>query len=228
MKSRLLENAYGISLAHGKDMIRRTGFLSGALLMISLAACTGGQETTAQQTDGTTTESSQVAPKIEPSQVLAQLSPSIPLYSGAHYRDDLTRRDSVMLRNQFGADAKVYTLASDDSFPQVWHYYVTYLAQYRGYQPPSPYPPENQEWRTIQVNLTQAMNDPFIPDDNLPPGDRTVILQVAETESDPRTLIRYIVQPTPASTVATTTGAAAATPGAVEAAPAAPGESEEQ
>lgn len=209
-------------------MTRRFGFLPPALFMISLVACTGGQETTAQQTDSSTSESQQVAPKVEPSEVLAQLSPSIPLYSGAHYRDDLTRRDSVMLRNQFGPNAKIYTLASDDSFPQVWHYYVTYLAQYRGYQPPSPYPPENQEWRTIQVNLSQAMQDPFIPDDNLPPGDRTVILQVAETESEPRTLIRYIVQPTPASTVATTTGAAPSSPAAADAAPAAPGESAEQ
>jgi hypothetical protein len=209
-------------------MTRRFGFLPPALFMIFLVACTGGQETTAQQTDSSTSESQQVAPKVEPSEVLAQLSPSIPLYSGAHYRDDLTRRDSVMLRNQFGPNAKIYTLASDDSFPQVWHYYVTYLAQYRGYQPPSPYPPENQEWRTIQVNLSQAMQDPFIPDDNLPPGDRTVILQVAETESEPRTLIRYIVQPTPASTVATTTGAAPSSPAAADAAPAAPGESAEQ
>lgn len=199
-------------------------------LSAMLLSCTGGQETSATTIGEDTRQQEDLQPRLDAAKVLSQISPAIPLYSGATYRDDLSRRDSVMLRNQFGPEAKIYTLASADSFPQVWHYYVTYLAQYRAYEPPAPYPPENQDWRTIQVNLSQAMRDPFIPDDKLPPGDRTIILQVTETESEPKTVIRYIVQPAPVSTVATTTGAAPSAAGAEadpSAAPAAPGEGEE-
>jgi len=201
-------------------------FLASVSLSIAIFGCTGGQETSATPITKETQQSQELQPRVDAAQVLAKISTSIPLYSGASYRDDLTRRDSVMLRNQFGQNAQIYTLASNDSFPQVWHYYVTYLAQYRAYQPPSPYPPENQDWRTIQVNLSQAMRDPFIPSDHLPPGDNTIILQVAETETEPKTLIRYIIQPTRSvAPVPSAVPAVASTPEGTP--PAAPGESDE-
>jgi hypothetical protein len=39
------------------------------------------------------------------------------------------------------------------------------------------------------------MQDPFIPGDTLKAGDKQVTLQVAETEAEPKTVIRYIVTP---------------------------------
>ena len=99
-----------------------------------------------------------------------------------------------MIRNQYGPNAEVYTLATDDSFPQVYHYYTTYLAQFRAFPAQSPYPAP-QNWRTLEVQLNQAMQDPFIPGDMLKPGDKQVTLQVAETEAEPKTVIRYVDHP---------------------------------
>ena len=99
-----------------------------------------------------------------------------------------------MYRNQYGPGTAVYTLATSDPFPEVWHYYVTYLAQYRGFTPQPPFPPENQTWRTLEIPLNQVMQDPFIPGDSLPGKDKTVSLQIAETEADPPTVIRYVVR----------------------------------
>src|SRR6266849_1799093 len=78
--------------------------------------------------------------------------------------------------------------------PQVYHSYTTYLAQFRAYPPHPPFPPQ-QNWRTLEVQLNQAMQDPFIPGDTLKPGDRQITLQVAETEAAPKTVIRYIIMP---------------------------------
>jgi hypothetical protein len=99
-----------------------------------------------------------------------------------------------MIKNQYGANAEVITLATDDSFPQVYHYYTTYLAQFRAYPPQPPFPPQ-QNWRTLEVQLNQAMQDPFIPGDTLKAQDKQVTLQVAETEAEPKTVIRYIITP---------------------------------
>ena len=128
------------------------------------------------------------------------ISPAIPIYAGAQYRDDLTRRDEVMIRNQYGPGAPVYTLATDDSYPQVFHYYTTYLGQFRAYPAKDTYPPSNKNWRTLEVQLNQAMQDPFIPGDSIDANGKQVILQIAETEAEPKTVIRYIV--TPAGTAA--------------------------
>src|SRR2546423_988114 len=92
------------------------------------------------------------------------------------------------------AGAEVFTLATDDSFPQVYHYYTTYLAQFRAYPPQPPFPPQ-QNWRTLEVQLNQAMQDPFIPGDTLKSKDKQIMLQVAETEAEPKTVIRYIITP---------------------------------
>ena len=173
--------------------------LIAAILTAGLvSACNVGQETHAAEEQVpkknpiATTETA--APQADPSKELKTISPAIPVYAGARYRDDLTRRDSVMIKNQYGANAEVITLATDDSFPQVYHYYTTYLAQFRAYPPQPPFPPQ-QNWRTLEVQLNQAMQDPFIPGDTLKSQDKQVTLQVAETEAAPKTVIRYIITP---------------------------------
>jgi hypothetical protein len=179
--------------------------------LLLLAACTGGQEGTAAEEQqpkknpihgadapGTATAAPAVADRTPE---LKSIGNAIPVYSGAKYRDDLTRRDEVMVRNQYGPQADVITLATDDSFPQVYHYYTTYLAQFRAYPPQPPYPPA-QNWRTLEVQLNQAMQDPFIPGDTLKPDARQVTLQIAETEAEPKTVIRYILTPQPVQTSA--------------------------
>ena len=168
------------------------------VLTAALCGCTGGQEGSAAeekapQKNPIATETTAPAP-LDAAKELKAISNAIPVYAGAKYRDDLTRRDSVMIKNQYGAGAEVYTLATDDSFPQVYHYYTTYLAQFRAYPTQPPYPPA-QNWRTLEVQLNQAMQDPFIPGDTLKPGDRQITLQVAETEAAPKTVIRYIIMP---------------------------------
>src|SRR5204862_2201648 len=117
-----------------------------------------------------TEAAAQAAPSVDPRQQLKSINKAIPIYAGAKYRDDLTRRDSVMVRNQYGPKAEVYTLATDDSYPQVYHYYITYLAQFRAYPAQPPYPPQ-QNWRTLEVHLNQAMQDSFIPGDTMKVGD---------------------------------------------------------
>ena len=181
--------------------------LSAALL---LAGCTGGQEGTAAEEQQpkknpiTTSNGQQTATQPQPpapvdaKKELKAISNAIPIYANAQFREDLTRRDAVMIRNQYGPKAEVYTLATDDSFPQVYHYYTTYLAQFRAYPAQPPYPPQ-QNWRTLEVHLNQAMQDPFIPGNTLKAGDKQVTLQVAETEAEPKTVIRYILTPEPIS-----------------------------
>lgn len=157
-----------------------------------LSGCTGGSETKASDKAETAGESTGQTP-VDATKAIAQINPAIPLYTGAQYREDLSHRDQVMIRNQYGEGARVYTLATDDSFPQVYHYYTTYLAQFRAFPAQDTYPPERKEWRTLEVQLNQAMQDPFIPGKALDPNGKQVTLQIAETEADPKTVIRYIV-----------------------------------
>ena len=174
---------------------------AAALSLALVSGCTGGQESSAAEEQepkknpiaATQTTAAQ-PPQVDANKELKSISPAIPVYAGARYRDDLTRRDSVMIKNQYGANAEVITLATDDSFPQVYHYYTTYLAQFRAYPPQPPFPPQ-QNWRTLEVQLNQAMQDPFIPGDTMKAQDRQVVLQVAETEAAPKTVIRYIITP---------------------------------
>ena len=176
---------------------------AASLAALLLAGCTGGQEGTAAEEQApkknpinTPTTASQPQPPapVDAKKELRAINGAIPIYANAQYREDLTRRDSVMIRGQYGPKAEVYTLATDDSYPQVYHYYTTYLAQFRAYPAQPPYPPQ-QNWRTLEVHLNQAMQDPFIPGDTIKGGDKQVTLQVAETEAEPRTVIRYIVTP---------------------------------
>ncbi|HEX8408584.1 MAG TPA: hypothetical protein VF883_06960, partial [Thermoanaerobaculia bacterium] len=101
-------------------------------------------------------------------------------------------------------------LATDDSFPQVYHYYTTYLAQFRAYPMEDRYPPEQKNWRTLEVQLNQAMQDPFIPGQELDLTGKQVTLQIAETEAEPKTVIRYIVTPAGMAPVAPAVAATAA------------------
>jgi hypothetical protein len=186
-------------------MIQRRGLTCAALALagVMLAGCTGGTEGSAAeekapQKNPIATSSgpgeSPAQPQADARQELKAINHAIPIYAGAKFRDDLTHRDAVMVRNQYGPQAEVYTLATNDSFPQVYHYYTTYLAQFRAYPARPPYPPD-QDWRTLEVQLNQAMQDPFIPGDTLKAGDKQVTLQVVETEAEPKTVIRYIVTP---------------------------------
>ena len=189
-------------------MTTRFSSAASALLLCGalLTHCTGGQEGNAAEEqapkkNGIAATSTSPQTAAQPAQVDARaalklISPAIPIYAGARYRDDLTRRDSVMIHNQYGPTAEVYTLATDDSFPQVYHYYTTYLAQFRAFPAQSPYPAP-QTWRTLEVQLNQAMQDPFIPGDMLKPDDKQVTLQVAETEAEPKTVIRYVITQKP-------------------------------
>ena len=184
--------------------------LSSAVIALTAAlamGCTGGQETTAAEEKTPAKAAESEAGGEDARNRISNISKSIPLYAGAEYRDDLTRRDAVMIQSQYGPNAQVYTLATNDSFPQVYHYYTTYLAQYRAYPSHNPYPPEQQNWRTLEVQLNQAMQDPFIPGSELK-SNQGVVLQVAETEAEPKTVIRYII--TPAAPQVATAGAARA------------------
>jgi hypothetical protein len=193
-------------------MIERAGAgLAGFLLVLGLATgCTGGQETTAAEESAPGAngiEDSDGQGSINARESLKSINAAIPVYAGARFRDDLTRRDAVTVKSRYGQDAAVYTLATNDSFPQVYHYYTTYLAQFRAFPAQNTYPAERQDWRTLEVVLNEAMQDPFIPGASLDLADRRVILQIVETEAQPRTVIRYIVAPgapqqTPDATVA--------------------------
>jgi hypothetical protein len=165
-----------------------------ALLITSLLlGCTGGSESNAAEETMPSKQAPPAPSQINARRDLGRINPAIPIYDGADFRDDLTRRDEAMIRNKFGSGARVYTLASDDSFPQVYHYYTTYLAQFRAFPATDPYPPEKQQWRTFEVSLTDAMQDPFIPGEAMDRRGKQVTLQVAETEAEPKTVIRYIV-----------------------------------
>jgi hypothetical protein len=182
----------------------RFRWAAGAAVLLSSAlltgGCTGGQESSAAEENAPPKNSAMKQeaqpPAVDASKELKGISQAIPIYAGAKFRPDLTRRDEVMIRNQYGPQSEVYTLATDDSYPQVYHYYTTYLAQFRAFPPQVPYPPERQDWRTLEVQLNQAMQDPFIPGDTIDVNGRQVLLQIAETEAEPKTVIRYIVTPT--------------------------------
>jgi hypothetical protein len=191
--------------------------LPATILALALAtACTGGSETKAADENAPAPAAVEKQAAVDAAKAITTINPSIPLYEGAAYRDDLTRRDEVMIRNRYGAEARVYTMATDDSYPQVYHYYTTYLAQFRGFPSRDTYPSETEQWRKFEVLLNQAMQDSFIPGQSLDLNGQQVTLQIAETEAEPKTVIRYIVTPRPAvpapAPVATASNGAPAAP----------------
>src|SRR2546423_1186821 len=113
-------------------MIQRWGLTCAALGLTAalLAGCTGGTEGSAAEEKAPSknpivTSSAPAAPQAQPQtdarQELKAINRAIPIYAGAKFREDLTHRDAVMVRSQYGPQAEVYTLATDDSFPQVYH-----------------------------------------------------------------------------------------------------------
>jgi hypothetical protein len=169
---------------------------AAVLVLFTAIGCTGGSETKAADDSTPASPQAEAAQaNVDAAKAIITINPAIPLYEGAQYRDDLSRRDEVMIRNRYGAGAKVYTLATDDSYPQVFHYYTTYLAQFRAFPSQETYPSEREQWRNFEVHLNQAMQDPFIPGEALDPNGQQVVLQIAETEAEPKTVIRYIVAP---------------------------------
>jgi hypothetical protein len=166
-----------------------------ALLLVS--ACTGGSESNAAEEPSPSRDSASTTPaeQADARRALASINDSIPVYQGAELRSDMSSRDETMVRSRYGDGAQVYTLATNDSFPQVYHYYTTYLAQFRGFPSRDTYPSSRKDWRTLEVQLNQAMQDPFIPGEALDLRGKQVTLQVVETEAEPRTVIRYIVTP---------------------------------
>jgi hypothetical protein len=184
----------------------RAGKTAAVLLSLTLltSACTGGSESNAadEPAPGREAPAGTAQEQANARAALQSISDAIPVYAGADHRTDLTKRDEVMVRGRYGDGAQVYTLATNDSFPQVYHYYTTYLAQFRGFPAQDTYPPERKDWRTLEVQLNEAMQDPFIPGRALDLRGRQVTLQVVETEAEPRTVIRYIVTPAPPATSA--------------------------
>jgi hypothetical protein len=171
-------------------------------LLLIFSGCTGGTESKAAMEQQAGADAVETAGEVDPRRALESIHTSIPIYHGADYRSDLSRRDEMMVRSRYGSDAEVYTLATNDSFPQVYHYYTTYLAQFRGFPAQSTYPRQTSD-RSLEVKLNEAMQDPFIPGASLDPDGKQITLQIAETEAEPRTVIRYIVTPQPAAPVAT-------------------------
>jgi hypothetical protein len=192
---------------------------AAAIFILALAstACTGGSETNAAEESPKATAAAEAQERIDARREIESISRAIPIYHGAQFNPDLSKRDEVTIRNQFGPNAEVYTLATDDSFPQVFHYYTTYLGQFRGFQPQDTYPPKQQNWRNLEVQLNQAMQDPFIPGQGIDLTGRQVTLQIAETEAEPKTVIRYVVTPyTPPAVAPAPPVAAVAAPDAAQ------------
>lgn len=173
----------------------REALPAALLVLLAATGCTGGSETKAADQNAASAEAAEQKQAVDAAKAITSINPSIPLYEGAEYRDDLTRRDEVMIRNRYGPGARVYTLATDDSYPQVYHYYTTYLAQFRAFPSQATYPSEKEQWRKFEVVLNQAMQDSFIPGQSLDPNGQQVVLQISETEAEPKTVIRYVVTP---------------------------------
>ena len=96
-----------------------TGGGAASIVAALLAVgCTGGKESTAAeeqipQKNGIAQPQQQAAagatapaaPSLDPRKDLEAIGSAIPVYAGARYRDDLTRRDEVMIHNQYGPEA---------------------------------------------------------------------------------------------------------------------------
>lgn len=188
-------------------MVRKCGIAGGVVgtVMVTLIAGWNSVPTTAAQMlkVGSAVRPSSSRPA-SPAVRLARISPAIPIYQGATYEPEQSKADLAEIRSRYGPKAEVWTLKTDDSFPQVWHFYVLYLAQYRAWKPISSYPRPDAKWRHLNLDLNHIMRDPFIPGDSLEKASNEVYLQIAEQER-PTTVIRYIVVPKPEATAQAST-----------------------
>ncbi len=163
-----------------------------ALVLLILLLMAGGCRQ--EQQDPTSTSASEadaeaVTAPPTPAEVrktLDQIEPAIPLWTGARATSDSVRKQG---------SSTVIDLWSNDSFPMVWHYYVTYLAQYRAWDPIDPYPSRSEKGRSLELDLNEVMRDPFVPDTSLDSGDPHVTLMIREDVSQNRVNIRYVIGP---------------------------------
>lgn len=131
-----------------------------------------------------------------PLEMLEAISPAIPVFPLAEYSPDLTRQDNMNASRIWGADSEVWTFVTANSYPKVFHYYTNWLGMFRAFDAPDSIPDESETLRTYQVNLNDAMQQPFVPGDEIEPGAHRVLLELAETDTRTHTVIRYIIVPT--------------------------------
>jgi hypothetical protein len=161
------------------------------LLLFSLVLTAGCRRDggSADVPTGDDPASAEVEPPPPPQvrQVLDAVQPAIPLWPGAHSAESPLRRSG---------ESTIIDLTTDDSFPMVWNYYVTYLAQYRGWTPPAPFPPRRNAARSLDLDLNEIMQDPFIPGTGIPPdATDNVTIKIREDLVNRRVNIRYLIEP---------------------------------
>lgn len=158
------------------------------ILLLMVGGCRQEEQASTSTAASDAAAETAAAPETPPEirKTLDQIQPAIPLWTGARATSDSVRRQG---------SSTVIDLWTNDSFPMVWHYYVTYLAQYRAWEPLDPYPDRTDEGRSLQLDLNEVMRDPFVPDTSLDPGDPHVILMIREDVSRNRVNIRYVIEP---------------------------------
>jgi hypothetical protein len=159
------------------------------LLLCTLLAAGCRRDTDSIEADTDDPTSIEVEPPPPPQvrQILDRVQPAIPLWPGAHATEDPVRAAGA---------STIIDLSTEDSFPMVWYYYVTYLAQYRGWTPPAPFPPRRDSARSLDLDLNEIMRDPFIPGTEISPDSaESVTIQIREDLVNRRVNIRYLVEP---------------------------------
>lgn len=167
-------------------MLRRL-LLVFIISLLAISGCRKEQQAT-QSTPEEAVAEAPAAPPPPPAvrKILDKLEPSIPLWPGARATSESVRKEG---------SSTIIDLWTNDSFPMVWHYYVTYLAQYRAWEPLSPFPKRSEEPRSLDLVLSDVMKDPFVPGTALDRDDQTVTLMIREDPTRNRVNIRYLIQP---------------------------------
>lgn len=160
------------------------------LLAALLPGCRENQAIPATETGAETTAASAPREAAAPTfdeirRRLDAAGESIPLWSGV-------RAEPQSIREENGTTT--IDLWTNDSFPMVWHFYVTYLAQYRAWNPEDPFPSKTAENRSLDLDLNEVMRDPFIPGTELD-SNQKVTLMIREEPTSRRVNIRYILEP---------------------------------
>lgn len=183
--------------------IPTTPALLTTLLILSLASfgCQGREGSASAASGGTSTPADPYA-DAQPVALLESISPAIPVYPSLAYSAELTRQDNVNAERLYGPQAQIWTFSTANSLPKVWHYYSTWLGMFRGEATLPAFPRGSEMGRSAQIELSQAMQQPFIPGDEVEPGAHRVILELAETNTRARTVVRYIITPPHASQTA--------------------------
>ncbi|MDX1584697.1 MAG: hypothetical protein R3338_13955 [Thermoanaerobaculia bacterium] len=121
----------------------------------------------------------------EARRILDQIEPAIPLWPGSRMTGDSVRRSNGTM---------TIDLWSNDPFRMIWHYYVLYLAQYRGWDPPDPYPSSGSDSKRLELDLNEVMRDPFVPGTALDGDDPRIFLQIREGRRGEGVNIRYVIR----------------------------------